>query len=228
MLGLILSIILIGLAGLERSIYIKENKALDKVRLFVGVLIICLLLFISFFITDTAIGVFYVFVAITAFILIGIVNCRSNVEWLKYSSYIIGLPFFIYLMIKATQNMLIDPRYIFLLLAVINMILSYSYKRRWTAKEIISFAIGIVFAATLIFSYYKLSGSEDRIMLKQELVAQKYLKEELGMHGLEVYVRNLTGSLRGEETTVNAYDSEIFILLTYKNNKIINHDIKGN
>jgi len=174
-------------------------------------------------------GVFYVFLSITTVILIGIVNGRSNVVWLKCLSYTIGLPLLIYLLIKATQNMLIDPRYTLLLLSIINLTLSYSYKRRWTAKENISFAIGIVFAATLMFSYYKLSGSEDRIMLKQELVAQKYLEEELGMHGLEVYVSNFTGSLRGEETAVKAYDlSGTFILLTYKNNQIIRYDIKDN
>ncbi len=228
MIVLILSIILIGLAGLERSIYIKKNKGLDKVRLFIGVLITCLLFLISYIITDTAIGFFYVFLSIITFLLIGIVNYRSNVEWLKYSSYVIGLPIMVYLLIKATQNMLINPRYILLLLLVVNLILCYSYKRKWTVKENIALAIGIVISATFMFSYYKLSGSEVRIMVKQELIAQKYLEEELGMYGLEVYFANFTGSIRGEETTVRAYDSSgTFILMIYKNNKIVSYDIKN-
>lgn len=227
MLVLILSIIVIGLAGLERRIYIKSSKGSGKIRLFIGVLIISLLFYTSYIITDTAIGVFYVFLGIIAYILIGLVKCRSNVEWLKYLSYIMGIPFMLYILIKASQNMLIDPIFILFLLNVINMILSYSYKQRGTKKENISLAIGIVIAAALIFSYFNLPGSEERLMLKQELVAQKYLEEELGMYGLEVFYYSFTGSLRGEETTVRAYDpSRPLILLTYKNNKIISYDIK--
>lgn len=190
MIVLILSIILIGLAGLERSIYIKKNKGLDKVRLFIGVLITCLLFLISYIITDTAIGVLYVFLSTITFILISIVNDRSNVEWLKYSSYVVGLPFMVYLLIKAIQNMLIHPQFFLLLLLVINTILCFTFKRKGSVKENIALAIGIVIAATFMFSYYKLSGSEGRIMVKQELVAQKYLEEKLDMHGLEVYSDN--------------------------------------
>ncbi|WP_352420677.1 hypothetical protein [Proteiniborus sp.] len=227
MIVLILSIILIGLAGLERSIYIKKNKGLDKVRLFIGVLITCLLFLISYIITDTAIGVLYVFLSTITFILISIVNDRSNVEWLKYSSYVVGLPFMVYLLIKAIQNMLIHPQYFLLLLLVINTILCFTFKRKGSVKENIALAIGIVIAATFMFSYYKLSGSEGRIMVKQELVAQKYLEEELDMHGLEVYSDNFFGSIRGQETKVKAYDSSgTFILMTYKNNKIVSYDVK--
>lgn len=227
MIVLILSIILIGLAGLERSIYIKKNKGLDKVRLFIGVLITCLLFLISYIITDTAIGVLYVFLSTITFILISIVNDRSNVEWLKYSSYVVGLPFMVYLLIKAIQNMLIHPQFFLLLLLVINTILCFTFKRKGSVKENIALAIGIVIAATFMFSYYKLSGSEGRIMVKQELVAQKYLEEELDMHGLEVYSDNFFGSIRGQETKVKAYDSSgTFILMTYNNNKIVSYDVK--
>lgn len=63
-------------------------------------LIICLLLLISYFITDTTIGIFYVFFGIITLILIGIVNSRTNVQWLKNTSYIIGLPIISYLALK--------------------------------------------------------------------------------------------------------------------------------
>lgn len=196
-------------------------------RLFTDVLITCLLFLISYIITDTAIGVLYVFLSTITFILIGIVNDRSKVEWLKYLSYVVGLPFMVYLLIKAIQNMLIHPQYFLLLLLVINTILCFTFKRKGTVKGNIALAIGIVIAATFMFSYYKLSGSEARIMVKQELVAQKYLEEELDMYGLEVYSDNFFGSIRGQETKVKAYDSSgTFILMTYKNNKIISFDIK--
>ncbi len=229
MIVLVLSMILIGLAGLERAIYKKKNKRWDKVRLFIGTLITVLLFSISYYVTDTVIGVFYVFLSISTIILIGIVNYRSNVEWIKYSSYIIGLPVMVYLLIKSTQNILINPRYIFLLSFVINLILSYSYKRKGTAKENIALAIGIVIATSLMFSYYKLSGFENRIMVKQELVAQKYLEEELGINGLDVYADNFSGGLRGESTTVRTYDSSgTFIIMIYKNSKIVSYEIKNN
>jgi len=219
---------LIGLAGLERSIYAKKNKELGRVRLLVDVLIACLLFLISYIITDTAVGVFYVFLSTVTFILIGIVNFRSNAEWLKYSSYIIGLPIMVYLLIKAAQNMLINLQCFLILLLIINVILSYSLERKGTVKENISLAIGIVIAAAFMFSYYKLSGSESRILSKQELVAQNYLEEELGMQGLDVYTDNFIGSIRGQETKVKAYDSEgnYIIMMTYKNNEIVSYEMK--
>lgn len=228
MILLVLSIMLIGLAGLERSIYAKKNKELGRVRLLVDVLIACLLFLISYIITDTAVGVFYVFLSTVTFILIGIVNFRSNAEWLKYSSYIIGLPIMVYLLIKAAQNMLINLQCFLILLLIINVILSYSLERKGTVKENISLAIGIVIAAAFMFSYYKLSGSESRILSKQELVAQNYLEEELGMQGLDVYTDNFIGSIRGQETKVKAYDSEgnYIIMMTYKNNEIVSYEMK--
>lgn len=215
---------MIVLSGLERFIYIKKNKGWSKVRLFIGILIICLLFSISYLITDTVIGVFYVLSSMIIFISIGIINHRSNLEWLKYSSYIIGLPTMVYLLIKAIQNMLVYPQYVFFLLLVINMIVSPSYNQKWNKKESIALAIGIVIAATFMFSYYKLSGSEDRIMVKQELVARKYLEEELDIHELKVYVDNSSGSLRGQDAIVKADNStETFIIMIYKNNKIISY-----
>ena len=218
---------LIGIAGIERRIYIKKDKGLDKVRLSIDVLIICLLFLISYIVTDTAIGVLYVFLSNITFISLGIVNNRSNIELLKYLSNIIGLPFMVYLLIKAIQNMLINPRYIFLLLLIVSTILCYSNERKWTVKENMALIMGVVISAVLIFSYYKTSGFKNRIMLKQELVAQRYLEDELGIHGLEVFIDNFSGSLRGEETRVKARDSSgTFILMIYKNNEIISYEIK--
>ena len=227
MIVFVLSILLIGLAGLERVMYIKNNyKDWDKVRVFIGALITVLLFLISFYITDTTIGLLNTFLSISIFILIGIVHCRSKIEWIKYSSYIIGLPVMVYLLIQLIQNILINPRYIIFLILVINLVLSYSYNPKGTAKENIAFSIGFAISLAMVFSYYKTSGLENGILQKQELVALKYLEEELGAHGFEVYA-DRTGSLRGEETTVRAYDSSgTFILLIYKNNKIASYDMK--
>ena len=225
---MIILILLIGLVILERTLYIKSNNIWHKMRLLIGILITSLLFSISYFITDSTIGMLYVFLSISTVLLIGIVNYRSNIEWVKYTSYIIGLPAMVYLLIKAIQNMLISPQYIFLLLLVINSILSYPYKRIGTKKETISLIVGVVMAATLMFSYYKLSDLEDRIMLKQELVAKRYLEEELGTYGLFIYTNTSSIKLRGEDITVKAYNpSGISIIMTYKNGRIISYDIKN-
>lgn len=227
MIVLILSIILIGLVGVERIIYTKNNKDLDKVRLLIGGLIICSSFLISYIITDTAIGVFYVFMSIITSILIALVISRSSLGWLKYLSYILGIPIMVYLLIMAISCMLINPRYVFLLLLVLNTILCYSNKWKGTLKENISLAAGIVIAAAFMFSYYKLSDSGVRLMVKQELVAQKFLEEELNLHGFEVYSTNFIENIRGQEITIRAYNpSGIFILMTYKDNKIVSYDMK--
>ena len=163
------------------------------------------------------------------FILLGIVNYRSSLERLKLLSYIIGLPLVVYLLLKAAQNMLINPRYIMFLILVVNVILGYSYEQKWIKKEYIFFSVGIVLAATVLFSYYKFSGYGNRVMIKPELVAQKFLEEELGLDGFEAYIRVSNGSLRGKEAAVRAYDeSGIFILMTYKNSQIVSYEIKDN
>lgn len=208
--------------------YKRKNKNYNKVRLFIGILISCILLTLSYFITDTNIGMFYVFLSASTYVLIGIFNYRSNSEWLNYSSYVIGLPVMVYLFIKATPNMLINPQYILLLLLIVNLVLSYSFKQR-TKKENIALAIGTVIGATVMFSYYKSPGFEEKITPKHELVAQKYLEEELGMYGLYIYADKSSIKLRGEDITVRAHDSSgAYIIMTYKNGKIISCDIKFN
>lgn len=64
--------------------------------------------------------------------------------------------------------------------------------------------------------------------MKQEIVARKYLEEELDMHGLEVYLKKSNVGLRGEESTVKAYDSSgAVITMIYKDNRIISHHIEN-
>ena len=227
MIVLILAIILVGLSVLERIVYIKKGKNWDKVRLFIGLLILCIITSITYFSTDTWIGMLYVFMFIIIFILIGFIINRSKIELLKHLSYIIGFPLMAYLLIKASQNILINMQYLFLLLTIINLILSYPYKGKGTKKENISFAIGVVIIIIMALSNYKLSEFEERIMVKQEIVAQKYLEEELGLYGFEVYAYRYNGSIRGEKVRISAYDSSgTYIEMVYKDNKIIRHNIK--
>lgn len=222
MILLVLSIILIGLVGLERYISTKITNKLNGIRLFNGVMIAFLIFLISYFVTDTAIGILYVSITMIMYLLIGFIIYRSNIAWLEYPTYIIGIPMVIFLLIKSTENILISMNYLVFLMIILNSIISYSYKRKSTLKQNISLGIGIVISLGLIFSYYKFPGFRDRIMVKQEIVAEKFLEEELGMDGFEAYVRNTNISLRGEEKIVRAYDSTgIALKMVYKNNEII-------
>lgn len=228
MIILIFSVILIFLAGIERFIYVKKDKRWDKVRLIIGILMAIFLFLISYYITDAAISLFYVFSSFIIFISISIIVYRSNNTTIKYLSYIIGFPLMTYSLIKATQNMIISLEYIFLILFTINCVLSYPYKQKQTTKENISLAIGAVMTMLVIFSYYKLSGYGNRIMLKQELVAQKYLEEELGINGLDIYSDSLDMSLRGEEIKIRAYNSSgTYITMIYRNNEIVSYKIEN-
>lgn len=222
MILLVLSIILIGLVGLERYISTKKINRLNGVRLFIGLMAIFLIFLISYFVTDTAIGIFYVSVTMIMYFLIGFITYRSNIAWLEYPTYIIGIPLMIFLLIKATENMLIAMNYLVFLMIILNLIISNSYKRKSTLKQNISLGVGIVISLGLLLAYYKFPEPKNRIMLKQEIVALKFLEEELDMDGFEAYVRNINISLRGEEKIVRAYDSTgIAIELIYKDNKII-------
>ena len=223
----ILSLILIGLVGLERFIYIKKDRAFKKISLLIDLLIICLLILISYLITDTAIETFYVFSAIFTFILLGAINNRSDIKWLKHLSRIIGAPLAVLLLMKAIQSMLVEFRHILLLALIVNTILSYSYEKKWTKKDNLSLIIGIAMAVVFLFSYNRLFGSDNRIMMKQEIVAKSFLEEELNMQGFDVYLRKSHVGLRGEESRVGAYDqSGTVITMIYKDNRIISYEIE--
>lgn len=225
MIVLILAVMLVGLAGLKRILHMKKNKNYLNVRIFIGALMICLLFFIAYFITDTTKGTFLTFTSIGVFVLIGTGNFRKNTKWAKYLFYIIGLPLAVYLLIKSIPNILISPSYLFILLTILNFILAYPNESKGNIKTNIALAIGIVGAVGIMFGYYKLSGSDNRIMIRQEIVAQNYL-EELNIYGFDVYVRS-PGSLRGRPVIVKGYHplSTDTIEMVYQNGKIVEDSI---
>lgn len=222
MLLLPLSLIVIGLAILERVIFAKGNRNLDKVRGLIGILMVFLLFVISYFITDTNEGIIYVFLSMFTYLFIGIVQDRFNVEGPKYLVLIIGLPIMALLFIKSIQNMINDLYHILLLLIITNTILSFPLKKERDKRELLALGIGILGAMAIFFSYTKFTDP-GFILMKQEMVAQEYLREELGLDGFDVYtISTSIISLRGEEKIVGAYDDTgRNIKLVYKNNKII-------
>lgn len=224
MIFLILSIILLGLTALERFIYTKKGESWNRLRLIIGILIIATIVLISYFITDTTIGLFMVTITLFLYLAISLINTRVKIEWLQYVSYIIGLPIMVYLYFKLLEHILIDFQFLILLLLLTHFIMNYSIKQKWTTKLNISFVIGVIFSAAILFYFYQLS-EDGQIMYRQELIAQRYLEEELGLSDdLYIYGERLRANLRGEEQTVRAIDqSGNLIIMTYKNGEIINH-----
>lgn len=208
MLLLILSFILIALSVAERFVFIKKDKSWNRLRLLIGLMMILVLFLISYFI-------------------MGIIDSRSDVENLKCIGNLVGLPIMVLLFIKMRQQLLIDFQYIIIITILVNAILAYSYKRKRTKKENISFAIGVFLVIIMMYSYFNLTDIEDRLKLKQVSVAEKYLEEELNIQGGYIYMRSFDGRLRGEESIVRAYDEEgNTILMTYRNNKIVSNEVK--
>ena len=227
MLLLILSIILIALSVAERFVFIKKDKSWNRLRLLIGLMMILVLFFISYFITDTTIGIIYLFLGMGFYFIMGIIDSRSDVENLKCIGNLVGLPIMVLLFIKMRQHLLIDFQYIIIITILVNAILAYSYKRKRTKKENISFAIGALLVIIMMYSYFNLTDIEDRLKLKQVSVAEKYLEEELNMQDVYVYMRSFGGRLRGKESIVRAYDREgNTILMIYRNNKIVSHEVK--
>lgn len=230
MVILVLSLILVGLSILERVIHIKKGKDWDIIRLFIGVLIIITLFLISYFATDTTSGLLYVFFTMCIYLLLAIINRRCHQNWIKNFLSIVDIPLFVYLLLSIIQNILIDFKIIILLLFLIKSIFAYPYKNKnkHDMRQNISFLVGIPIGIAIILFYYKPSDFGTRIMVKQEIVAQKFLEEELGLYGLDIYVDYFNRNLRGEDTVVRAYNSSgISVILIYRNNVIISYDIKN-
>lgn len=225
---LILSIILLGLTALERFIYIKKGESWNRARLIIGIFIIATILLISYFITDTAIGVFMVAITLFLYLAIGLITTRVKIEWLQYASFIIGLPIMVYLYFKLLGHILIDVQFLILILLLTHFIMNYSIKQERTSKLNISLVIGIIFSVGIFFYFYQLS-EDGQIMYRQELVAQRYLEEELALsEDLYIYGERLRANLRGEEQIVRAIDeSGNLIIMTYKNGQIIEYIKKG-
>lgn len=219
-----LAVIAVVLSILERLIYLRKNKEWNKVRLFVGVSIASSLYLISYYVTDTVMSSFYVFLLIFSIVLVGIINRRMNIDGLVYPTFIVGIPAMIYLSLKAISSMLVFPGIIIVLLFIIDGILSYPYSKVKTMNTYIALGIGLVLGVIVIFYYNKLPGAGDGIMLRQEVVAQEFLKEELEIE--DFFVELYDGRLRGDESIVLAYDSSGNIIkMVYKKNQIESYEI---
>lgn len=206
----------------------KKNKDRDTVRLFIGILIIILLFLIAYFVTDTVIGLFYIFFTMCLYLVPSIINRRSHRKWAENLLFIIGIPLFVYLLIKIIENVLIDFKILILLILLLRAILDYPYKNKQNMRRNISLLVGLVIGIGVLLFYYKTVNFETRIMVKQEIVAQKFLEEELGLYGLSIDVDYFNRHLRGEDTIVRAYDSSgTSIILIYRNNEIISYDIEN-
>lgn len=222
-----LSIVLMALAVLERVVFKKMDKSWDKLRVVIGVIITFVLLLISYFITDTGVGFMYTFLGMGVFITITLISFRCNREAPKHLSNLLGLPLMAILLLKMQEHSLVRLNLIILAIAMLNIVLTHSYKRKRNKKENISLGIGILFVVIITYLHFNFTNIEDKYIFKQENMAAKYLEEELNIKDPEIFMDEFFGSLRGEEVIIIAYDENgNRILITYKNNKIVSHEIE--
>ena len=225
---IILALIAIALASLERFLYIKkgENENFNKIRLFIRVLILGLLFLISYYVTDTANGLVYVFLSMGIFFIVGRFNDKKGIGSFKYLITVVEIFLGVYLFIKANQNILVSMNYIIIIVFTVTAILSNSSNQKPNFKQILVSIISIIIIFGIIFAYHKLPGSKDIFVVKKERVAQQFIKEELKLSGFDIYPDIFDRALRGQEAQIRAYDpSETRINMVYKNGKIIRYKI---
>lgn len=226
----ILIILSLSLAILERVIYAKKNRDINsvwnKVRASIGVGITLLLLLISYFITDTNIGMIYVFIFIFIYPLIWVIDDRSNIDWVKNAFNLLGFPFMMIFIIVFFKHSLINPQYITIFSLIMGSILKHGYENKGigSIKENKYLIAGILISALLIFSYYKSTDPETNLKLKTVGVAEKFLEEELDIRDTLVYP-DYNGGLRGKPIELSSYDEKrkTTIIMIYKNSKIISY-----
>lgn len=228
MIIIILALISIALASLERFLYIKKdgNESFTKIRLSIKILILSLLFLISYYVTDTATGLAYVFLSICMFFIIGRFSDKKGIGSFKYLITVVEIILGVYLLVKANQNMLVSINYIAVIVLTITAILSTPYNQRPNFKQISVSIVSIIIVFGIMIAYSKLPGSKDIFVAKKERIAQKFLKEELNLSDFEVYPDIFDRALRGEEAQIRAYNpSETRINMVYRNGEIIRYKI---
>ena len=228
MIVFILALIAIGLAIIERVLYIKKKKSenFNKVRLLLKLFILGLMFMISYYVTDTTGGLVYVFLSICMSFIIAKFNYKNNKGLLKYFFTAIEAILVVYLIIKANQNMLISISYIFLTVTILMSILSSPDDQNPNFKQVAVNVATITLVMGLVFVYQKLPGSKDLFVVKKERVAKNFIKKELNLSGFEIYPDIFDRALRGEEAQIRAYDpSETRINMVYKDGEIIRYTL---
>lgn len=84
--------ILIGIAIVERALYIKKNKLWEKTKWLMGFFIGTVLIITSYFITDTGFDTIYVSITMIMFLVMASINNRHRREWINFLTYIVGFP----------------------------------------------------------------------------------------------------------------------------------------
>lgn len=225
MVILLLSIILIGLAIIDKVVHSKKSRNWNIVRLCIRLLIISSLFLIAYYVTDTISGLLYVFFSICGYLIISVINNRSIKIWINNLVIILGFPLLTCLFFNAFHNTLISFSAIMLPIILTGVVLSYPYEYKFNVSKIISIIVGIGIAIVLVFFYYKTTDVDTRKMYKQEIIAQDFLEEELGLKKFRIHTER---KLRGEDTRIRAYNSSgTSVTMIYKNNKIISYHIEN-
>lgn len=222
-----ISLIMIGLAIIDRFLQTKHSKdtvnmGLTLIRNIIITLINVAIYLLAYFVTDTIIDFIYIFVAIWISHTLIIAIARWQ-ETLTNFLIILAAPLIVVLFVHAIPHTLVDMGTVLTPVSLSATILTFEIKVNKNKWSSISKVIGVGIALTLIFFYFY---NEDGTVIqnKQEVVANQFLREELNISASTFYSQR---KLRGEESIVMAYNNSENKLITmiYKNNTIISYEI---
>lgn len=228
MTELILTLGIVALVGFLRFLYIKSKNVYYKLRPFIYILILGIVFLISYFMTDTNAGIFYIFIMNSIIVLMVITDIRSDNKWLRYFSYIVGIPILFFLSIINYKYIVFYPSYILPLLIIIFFLAPKSKNMRKYSKGEKTAFIGVILVLIIFIAVYsKISGSGLNLKMKPERVAQSYLVENLDKEeGWKIIMVSPNGKIRGEKIDIIAIGpSEKSITMVYKNNEIISFNL---
>lgn len=221
MIFIVLSLSLIILAIVERYLNQKRKDIWDKYKIFLGATFLVFLFLLSYFVTDTFIGLVNIFALTLLFSFVNLLKDSRNKERYRMIGYLLGLPFLTLLMILAIRNSLTNFRFIYLILFILNMITAYPNKGKTSKKENIYLVGGGIISLGIIFSFSKGPEADYIVLSRQEVVAKAYVEERYGESDTYVYITWSNINLRNQDIEVRAFGpNNPSFKLIYNNGKI--------
>lgn len=227
MTDLILTLAIVAAVGFLRFLNIKNKNMYYKLRPLIYILILGIVFLISYFMTDTNIGTFYIFIMNAIIVLMVISDMRSDNKRLRYFSYIVGIPVLFLLSIMNYKYIVFYPRYILPLLIIVFFLAPKSKDMRKYSKGEKTAFIGVI-AGLIIFTtiYSKISGSGLNLKMKPERVAQSYIAKYIDEEEWKIIMVSPNGRIRGENIDIIAIGpSEKSITMVYKNSEIVSYKL---
>ncbi len=222
MIFTILSLLAIILAILERYFFLKRKDIWDRHKLLLAACFIFVLLLISYFVTDTLLGLVNILVLSLSFSLLSFLKQLKNNEKNRMLAYIVGFPLITLLMISSIRNSLINFRFLYILILILNVISRYPNNEENNKKVTISLIAGGIISLGIIFALSKGPKADYILLSRQEIVAKDYVEEKYGDSDSYVYLTWTDINLRGKDIEIRAFGTNnISLQMIYNKGEII-------